>query len=148
RQVVAMCGDGGFSMLMGDFLSVVQMKLPVKIIVFNNSVLGFVAMEMKAGGYLTDGTELHDTNFARIAEACGITGIRVEKASEIDEALQRAFSIDGPVLVDVVVAKEELAIPPQIKLEQAKGFSLYMLRAIISGRGDEVIELAKTNWLR
>lgn len=77
--MVAMCGDGGFSMLMGDFLSVVQMKLPVKIIVFNNSVLGFVAMEMKAGGYLTDGTELHDTNFARIAEACGITGIRVEK---------------------------------------------------------------------
>ena len=148
RQVVAMCGDGGFSMLMGDFLSVMQMKLPVKIIVFNNSVLGFVAMEMKAGGYLTDGTELHDTNFARIAEACGITGIRVEKASEVDEALQRAFSIDGPVLVDVVVAKEELAIPPQIKLEQAKGFSLYMLRAIISGRGDEVIELAKTNWLR
>ncbi|HCN5755827.1 TPA: ubiquinone-dependent pyruvate dehydrogenase, partial [Escherichia coli] len=68
--------------------------------------------------------------------------------SEVDEALQRAFSIDGPVLVDVVVAKEELAIPPQIKLEQAKGFSLYMLRAIISGRGDEVIELAKTNWLR
>ena len=148
RQVVAMCGDGGFSMLMGDFLSVVQMKLPLKIVVFNNSVLGFVAMEMKAGGYLTDGTELHDTNFARIAEACGITGIRVEKASEVDEALQRAFSIDGPVLVDVVVAKEELAIPPQIKLEQAKGFSLYMLRAIISGRGDEVIELAKTNWLR
>ena len=93
-------------------------------------------------------SELHDTNFARIAEACGITGIRVEKASEVDEALQRAFSIDGPVLVDVVVAKEELAIPPQIKLEQAKGFSLYMLRAIISGRGDEVIELAKTNWLR
>ena len=148
RQVVAMCGDGGFSMLMGDFLSLAQMKLPVKIIIFNNSVLGFVAMEMKAGGYLTDGTELHDTNFARIAEACGITGIRVEKASEVDSALQTAFSTDGPVLVDVVVAKEELAIPPQIKLEQAKGFSLYMLRAIISGRGDEVIELAKTNWLR
>ncbi|WP_368300596.1 ubiquinone-dependent pyruvate dehydrogenase [Kluyvera sichuanensis] len=148
RQVVAMCGDGGFSMLMGDFLSVVQMKLPVKIVVFNNSILGFVAMEMKAGGYLTDGTELGDTNFARIAEACGITGIRVEKSADVDDALQRAFSIDGPVLVDVVVAKEELAIPPQVKLEQAKGFSLYMLRAIISGRGDEVIELAKTNWLR
>ena len=148
RQGVAMCGDGGFSMLMGDFLSLAQMKLPVKIVIFNNSVLGFVAMEMKAGGYLTDGTELHDTNFARIAEACGIKGIRVEKASEVDEALQTAFRTDGPVLVDVVVAKEELAIPPQIKLEQAKGFSLYMLRAIISGRGDEVIELAKTNWLR
>ncbi|MGB3253141.1 thiamine pyrophosphate-dependent enzyme, partial [Buttiauxella gaviniae] len=148
RQVIAMCGDGGFSMLMGDFLSVVQMKLPIKIVVFNNSVLGFVAMEMKAGGYLTDGTELHDTNFANIANACGITGIRVEKAADLDNALQRALSIDGPVLVDVVVAKDELAIPPQIKLEQAKGFSLYMLRAIISGRGDEVIELAKTNWFR
>lgn len=148
RQVVALCGDGGFSMLMGDFLSVIQLKLPIKIIVFNNSVLGFVAMEMKAGGYLTDGTELHDTHFANIAQACGITGIRVEKAAELDPALQRAFSTDGPVLVDVVVAKEELAIPPQIKLEQAKGFSLYMLRAIINGRGDEVMELAKTNWLR
>ncbi|MTD40560.1 ubiquinone-dependent pyruvate dehydrogenase [Erwinia sp. CPCC 100877] len=148
RQVVAMCGDGGFSMLMGDFLSVIQMKLPIKIVVFNNSVLGFVAMEMKAGGYLTDGTELHGTNFARIAEACGITGIRVEKASELDAALTKAFNTDGPVLVDVTVAKEELAIPPQIELEQAKGFSLYMLRAIISGRGDEVVELAKTNWFR
>ena len=148
RQIVAMCGDGGFSMLMGDFLTLAQLNLPVKIVVFNNSVLGFVAMEMKAGGYLTDGTELHSTNFARIAEACGITGIRVEKATEVDEALQRAFATDGPVLVDVVVAKEELAMPPQIKLEQAKGFSLYMLRAIINGRGDEVVELAKTNWFR
>ncbi len=148
RQVVAMCGDGGFSMLMGDFLSVVQMQLPIKIVVFNNSVLGFVAMEMKAGGYLTDGTELHDTNFASIAEACGITGIRVEKAEDVNAALEHAFSLPGPVLVDVKVAKDELAIPPQIKLEQAKGFSLYMLRAIISGRGDEVVELAKTNWFR
>jgi len=143
-----MCGDGGFSMLMGDFLSLAQMNLPVKIIVFNNSVLGFVAMEMKAGGYLTDGTDLHETNFARIAEACGITGIRVEKSADVDSALQRAFATEGPVLVDVTVAKEELSIPPQIKLEQAKGFSLYMLRAIINGRGDEVVELAKTNWLR
>lgn len=148
RQVVAMCGDGGFTMLMGDFLSAAQMKLPIKIVVFNNSVLGFVAMEMKAGGYLTDGTELNDTNFARIAEACGITGIRVENSDDLDSALERAFAIDGPVLVDVVVAKEELAIPPQIQLEQAKGFSLYMLRAIISGRGNEVMELAKTNWFR
>ena len=100
RQVVAMCGDGGFSMLMGDFLSLAQMKLPVKIVIFNNSVLGFVAMEMKAGGYLTDGTELHATNFARIAEACGIKGIRVESASEVDEALQTAFATDGPAARD------------------------------------------------
>ena len=148
RQVVALCGDGGFAMLMGDFLSIAQHKLPIKLVIFNNSVLGFVAMEMKAGGYLTDGTELHNPNFAAIAEATGIKGIRVEKASDVDAALQEAFAHDGPVLIDVITAKEELAMPPQIKMEQAKGFSLYMLRAIINGRGDEVVELAKTNWLR
>ena len=148
RQVVALCGDGGFSMLMGDFLTLAQQKLPVKIVIFNNSVLGFVAMEMKAGGYLTDGTELKNPNFAAMAEAAGIKGIRVEKASDVDAALQDAFAYEGPVLVDVVTATEELAMPPQIKFEQAKGFSLYMLRAVISGRGDEVVELAKTNWLR
>ncbi len=148
RQVVALCGDGGFAMLMGDFLTLAQQKLPVKIVIFNNSVLGFVAMEMKAGGYLTDGTELKNPDFAVIAEAAGIKGIRVEKASDIDAALQDAFAYEGPVLVDVITATEELAMPPQIKFEQAKGFSLYMLRAVISGRGDEVVELAKTNWLR
>ncbi|EKN4185953.1 ubiquinone-dependent pyruvate dehydrogenase [Yersinia enterocolitica] len=148
RQVVALCGDGGFTMLMGDFLTLAQLKLPVKIVVFNNSVLGFVAMEMKAGGYLTDGTDLHNPDFAAIANAAGIKGIRVEKASELDAALESAFAHPGPVLVDVVTAKQELSMPPQIKFEQAKGFSLYMLRAIINGRGDEVVELAKTNWLR
>lgn len=148
KQVIAMCGDGGFTMLMGDFLSLAQLKLPVKIVVFNNSVLGFVAMEMKAGGYLTDGTDLHNPDFAAIANAAGIKGIRVEKASDLDGALQEMLAHPGPALLDVVTAKQELAMPPQIKFEQAKGFSLYMLRAIINGRGDEVVELAKTNWLR
>lgn len=146
--MIALCGDGGFTMLMGDFLTLAQQKLPVKIVIFNNSVLGFVAMEMKAGGYLTDGTDLHNPDFAAIANAAGIKGIRVEKASELNSALAEAFAHDGPVVVDVVTAKQELAMPPQIKFEQAKGFSLYMLRAIINGRGDEVVELAKTNWLR
>ncbi|MFH8133970.1 ubiquinone-dependent pyruvate dehydrogenase [Pantoea osteomyelitidis] len=148
RQVVALCGDGGFSMLMGDFISLAQLKLPVKLVIFNNSVLGFVAMEMKAGGYLTDGTELENPDFAAIAQACGIKGIRVETASGLPGALEQAFAHDGPVLVDVITAKEELAMPPQIKMEQARGFSLYMLRAVLNGRGNEVVELAKTNWLR
>lgn len=148
RQVIAMCGDGGFSMLMGDFLSVAQLKLPVKLVVFNNSVLGFVAMEMQSGGYLTDGTELQNPDFAAIASACGVKGIRVERASELDAAIQEMLAHEGPVLLDVVTASEELVMPPQIKMEQAKGFSLYMLRALISGRGNEVVELAKTNWLR
>ena len=116
--------------------------------VFNNSVPGFVAMEMKAGGYLTDGTDLQVPDFAAIATACGVKGLRVEKASELDRAIQEAFAHDGPVLLDVITAKQKLAMPPQIKMEQAKGFSRYMLRAIINGRDDEVVELAKTTWLR
>ena len=148
RQVIAMCGDGGFSMLMGDFLSVAQLRLPVKLVVFNNSVLGFVAMEMQSGGYLTDGTDLQNPSFAAIANACGVKGIRVERASDLDAAIQEMLAHDGPVLLDVVTASEELVMPPQIKMEQAKGFSLYMLRALINGRGNEVVELAKTNWLR
>ena len=92
----------------------------MKIVVFNNSVLGFVAMEMKAGGYLTDGTDLHNPDFAAIANAAGIKGIRVEKASELDGALQEMLAHPGPALLDVVTAKQELAMPPQIKFEQAK----------------------------
>ena len=148
RQVEAMCGDGGFTMLMGDFISLAQMNLPVKVVIFNNSVLGFVAMEMKAGGYLTDGTDLHNPDFAAIANAAGIKGIRVEKGEDLDEALKTAFEHDGPVIVDVVTAKQELSMPPELIFEQAKGFSLYMMKAIINGRGDEIVQLAKTNWLR
>ncbi len=148
RQVVALCGDGGFAMLMGDLLSVAQHQLPIKIIIFNNSALGFVAMEMKSGGYLTDGTELKNPDFAAIAQACHIKGIRVEKSTDLPDALQQAFCHDGPVLIDVITASDELAMPPQIKLAQAKGFSLYMLRAVMNGRGDELVDLAKTNWWR
>jgi len=145
RQVVSLSGDGGFTMMMGDFLSLKQLNLPAKIIVYNNGSLGFVAMEMKAGGYLTSGTDLENPNFAAMAEAIGIKGFRVEESADLPEALKQAFEHDGPVLVDVVTAKQELVMPPKIKAEQAKGFSLYMLKAIISGRGDEIVELARTN---
>ena len=148
KQVIALCGDGGFAMLMGDFLTLAQKKLPVKVVVFNNSSLGFVAMEMKAGGYLTDGTELENPDFAGIAQACGVKGIRVTDATKLDAAIEEALAHPGPVLLDVITATQELAMPPAIKFEQAKGFSLYMLRAIINGRGDEVMELAKENLLR
>jgi pyruvate dehydrogenase (quinone) len=102
-------------------------------------------MEMKAGGYVPHGTDLYETNFAGIALGAGILGIRVESAEELPGALRKAFDHPGPVLVDVVTAKQELGIPPKIKLAQAKGFSLYMLRTVLSGRGDEVMELIKTN---
>ncbi|WP_339418335.1 MULTISPECIES: ubiquinone-dependent pyruvate dehydrogenase [unclassified Pseudomonas] len=148
RQVISMSGDGGFAMLMGDFISLAQLKLPVKVIVFDNSSLGFVAMEMKASGYLDAGTELKNPDFAAMSNAMGILGIRVEQSEDLEPALRRALAHDGPVLVDVITATQELVMPPTIKLEQAKGFSLYMLKAVMSGRGDEVIELARTNWLR
>lgn len=148
RQVISLSGDGGFAMLMGDFISLAQLGLPVKVVVYDNATLGFVAMEMKASGYLDTGTQLQNPNFAAMANAMGIKGIRVDSAEQLEPALREALAHDGPVLVDVVTATQELAMPPAIKLEQAKGFSLYLLRAVMNGRGDEVLELARTNLLR
>lgn len=145
RQVVSLSGDGGFTMLMGDFITLSQLELPVKVIVFNNGSLGFVAMEMKAGGYLDTGTDLVNPDFAAMARAMGVTAFRVQESSELEATLRDALAQPGPVLVDVVTAKQELAMPPKIQMEQAKGFSLYLLKAIINGRGDEVVELARTN---
>ncbi|MFT4212680.1 MAG: ubiquinone-dependent pyruvate dehydrogenase [Microbacterium sp.] len=149
RQVVALAGDGGLAMLLGDLLSIRQNDLPVKIVVFNNSSLGFVEVEMKAAGIVNFGTHLDNPNFADVATACGLTGIRVEHGAELEPALRRAFADPGPVLVDVVVAREELSIPPSITAEQAKGFTLWALRTVMSGRGDELLDLADTNvWRR
>jgi pyruvate dehydrogenase (quinone) len=148
RQVISLSGDGGFSMLMGDFISLVQLKLPVKVVVYDNASLGFVAMEMKAGGYLDTSTELKNPDFAAMANAMGVLGVRVEKSEELPEAIAKVLAHDGPALLDVRTATQELVMPPAITLEQAKGFSLYMLKAVMSGRGDEVLDLAKTNLRR
>lgn len=149
RQVIALAGDGGLSMLLGDLLSIRQNDLPVKIVVFNNSSLGFVEVEMKAAGIVSFGTGLENPSFADIATAVGITGIRVEEGADLEPALRRAFAEPGAVLVDVVVAREELSIPPSITAEQAKGFGLWALRTVMSGRGDELLDLADTNvWRR
>jgi len=149
RQVVALAGDGGLAMLMGDLLSIRQNDLPVKIVVFNNSSLNFVELEMKAAGIVNFGTGLENPSFAAVAESVGITGIRVEKASELRGALGRALATDGPVLVDVVTAREELSMPPSITAAQAKGFTVWALKTVLSGRGDELLDLADTNvWRR
>ena len=121
RQVVSLSGDGGFTMMMGDFISLTQLKLPVKVIVFNNGSLGFVAMEMKAAGFLDTGTDLKNPNFAAMAAAMGVTAFRVEDSGDLEEAVAAALAHPGPALVDVVTAQQELVIPPKIKLEQAKG---------------------------
>jgi len=148
RQVVALAGDGGLAMLMGDLLSVTQNDLPVKIVVFNNGSLNFVELEMKAAGIVNFGTGLRNPNFADVATAVGITGIRVEHPDELEDALRRAFAVPGPALVDVVVARDELSIPPAITAAQAKGFTLWALRTVMSGRGDELLDLADVNIVR
>ncbi|MBB3935119.1 ubiquinone-dependent pyruvate dehydrogenase [Aureimonas phyllosphaerae] len=148
RQVVSLSGDGGLAMLMGELLTAVQMKLPVKIVAFNNGSLGFVEMEQKAAGYLPTYVDLQNPDFAAMAQTIGLRSIRVSDSEALEPALREAFAHDGPALVDVVTAPQELSLPPKIQAEQAKGFSLYMLRAIMSGRGDEVVELATTNLLR
>lgn len=148
RQVVSLSGDGGFAMLMGDLLTLVQHKLPVKIVIINNGTLGFVELEMKASGFLPVGVTLDNPDFAAMARAVGIHGIRVEEAGALEEAVREAFAHKGPALVDVVTNRQELSMPPKIQLEQVKGFSLWALRTVMNGRGDELIDLAMTNLRR
>ncbi|WOH82885.1 ubiquinone-dependent pyruvate dehydrogenase [Bradyrhizobium sp. BEA-2-5] len=147
RQVISLSGDGGFTMLMGDLITLTQMKLPVKVVVFNNGVLGFVALEMKAAGFVDTGVDLENPDFAAMARAMGIHGVRVEDPGELEGAIRDVLAHDGPALLDVVTAKQELSMPPTITAEQVKGFSLWVLRAVMNGRGDEVLDLAKTNLL-
>lgn len=147
RQVVTFSGDGGFSMLMGDLITVKQRNLPVKIVVFNNGVLGFVALEMKAAGFVDTGVDLDNPDFAAVARAVGIHAVRVEDPGELPAAVAEVLAHDGPALLDVVTAKQELVMPPTIGVEQVKGFGLWGLRAVMDGRMREVIDLAKTNLL-
>jgi pyruvate dehydrogenase (quinone) len=148
RQVVSLSGDGGLAMLMGDLLSLRQLQAPVKVIVFKNDALAFVELEMKAAGVLDFATDLHNPDFAKMAEAAGLLGLTAETADQVQPTLTKALAHDGPALVEVLVHRQELAMPPTISLEQATGFSLFMLKAVLSGRGDEIIDLAKVNLFR
>jgi pyruvate dehydrogenase (quinone) len=148
RQVIALAGDGGFSMLMGDILSLVQLNLPIKVVVMNNSTLGFVELEQKASGFLDFGTGFKNPDFAALARVVGLHGIRVEDAGDVESAIAEALAHAGPVLVDAVVNRQELAIPPRITAGMAKGFTLYTLKAVMDGRAREVIDLATSNLWR
>ena len=148
RQVISLSGDGGFTMLMGDLLSLVQLELPVKVVVFNNGALGFVELEQKSTGFLDFGTEFKNPNFAAMAEAVGIKGVRLEDPADVEPGIRAALAHPGPALIDAVVNRQELAMPPSVTVEMAKGFTLYMVKAVMSGRADEVIDLARTNLWR
>jgi pyruvate dehydrogenase (quinone) len=148
RQVISMSGDGGFAMLMGDLLTLRQHQLPVKLIVFRNDSLAFVELEMKATGIVDFGTDLINPDFTKIAEGAGLLGLKAEKPDQVEPMIAEALKYDGPALVEVSVSRQELSMPPTITLEQAKGFSLFMLKAVLSGRGDEIIDLARVNLVR
>src|SRR5438105_4725209 len=148
RQVISLSGDGGLAMLLGDLLSLRQLELPVKVVVFRNDALAFVELEMKAAGVLDFATDLENPDFARIAEAAGVLGLRAESPDQVRPMIAQALEYDGPALVEVPVHRQELAMPPTITLEQMKGFSLFMLEAVLSGRGDEIVDLAKVNLFR
>ena len=148
RQVIALAGDGGLTMLFGELVTLIQNRLPVKVVVFNNSSLNFVELEMRAAGIVNFGTELVNPSFAAVAQAMGMFGRRVEAPGDLERAFVDAFSHDGPAVVDVVTARQELSIPPAITVEQAKGFSLYAIRTILAGRADELLDLVITNVAR
>ncbi|HVR24040.1 MAG TPA: ubiquinone-dependent pyruvate dehydrogenase [Candidatus Polarisedimenticolia bacterium] len=148
RQVITMSGDGGFAMLMGDVLTLRQHKLPIKIIDFKNDSLAFVELELKAAGVLGSGTDLHNPDFKTIAEGAGLIGLTAETPDQVAPMIAQALKHDGPALVEVLVSRQELSMPPTITYEEAKGFSLFMLQAVLNGRGDEIIDLARVNLLR
>ena len=135
-------------MLMGDLLSLHQHKLPVKIVVFSNSALAFVELEMMAAGILGQGTELVNPDFVALARSAGMFGVRVEDPADLKKAVNEAFQHDGPALIDAVVNRTELSMPPTIKLDQAVGFNLWALKAVLIGRGDKLIDLAKMDLFR
>ncbi|MGN8092508.1 ubiquinone-dependent pyruvate dehydrogenase [Methylobacterium sp. 22177] len=148
RQIISFSGDGGFAMLMGDLLTLNQHRLPVKIVVLNNGTLGFVEMEMKAAGFLETGVALVNPDFAAMASGAGIFARRVEDPAALPDAMRAMLDHDGPALLDVVSARQELSMPPKIGLEQATGFGMWLAKAVIDGRGTEIIDLAKTNLWR
>ncbi|WP_250305853.1 pyruvate dehydrogenase [Streptomyces sp. A 4/2] len=145
RQVISMSGDGGFSMLMGDFLTLVQYDLPVKIVLFNNSSLGMVELEMMVSGLPAYGTTNHNPDFASIARAAGAYGVRVEKPKQLAGALKDAFKHKGPALVDVVTDPNALSIPPRISAEMVTGFALSASKIVLDGGVGRMVQMARSN---
>jgi pyruvate dehydrogenase (quinone) len=148
RQVIALCGDGGLTMLMGDLLTLRQEKLPVKLLVFNNASLGFVEMEQRVEGLLDAFTELENPDFVKLADACGLQGWCVRKSTDLEPTMRQWLAADGPALLDVSVSRMELIMPPKIRPSQVASTALFGFKAVFNGRAGEVIDLLRDNFLR
>ncbi|MBP6367523.1 MAG: ubiquinone-dependent pyruvate dehydrogenase [Nitrosomonas sp.] len=146
RQVIAICGDGGFGMLMGDLMTIVQENLPIKLVVFNNGKFGFVEIEQKAEGMVDTYTHLKNPDFGRVAEAVGLWGRKVEKVEELEQSVTSWLAQPGPALLDVIVNPMELVMPPFIALEPTIGMALYTAKAILHGKGGDVWEMVRENF--
>ncbi len=146
RQVIAFCGDGGISMLLGDLATIAQYKLPIKVIVFNNRSLGMVKLEMEVAGLPDWQTDMFDPDFAMVAQAMGIKGMTVKHPDDVKQALQEAFLYKGPVLMNVFTDPNALAMPPKIEFEQVKGMALSMAKLVLNGRMEEVLDTFKANY--
>jgi pyruvate dehydrogenase (quinone) len=146
QQVIAFCGDGGLSMMLGDLMTLVQYKLPVKVIVFNNRSLGMVKLEMEVAGIPDLETDMLNPDFTKIAEAMGMLGITISSPDEVKPGLEKAFQQDGPVLIAVETDPNALALPPKLEFDQMKGYALYMGRMMLSGRMDEVFNMISSNY--
>jgi pyruvate dehydrogenase (quinone) len=145
RQVIAMCGDGGFAMLMGDLLTITQYNLPIKLLVFNNSALGMIKLEMAVAGFPDFQTDLKNPNFAKLAEAVGMMGVRIENPADLSSGLKKALEHSGPALIDVVTDSNALSLPSHISADQVVGFGLTWGKLVLSGHIDEVLDTIETN---
>ncbi len=148
RQVVSLSGDGGIAMLLGEILTLRQLELPVKVIVFDNGSLGFVELEQKSAGFLEAGVDLTNPDFAAVAQSCGLLGLRAETPEQVRPMIAQLLAHPGPALLDAVVARQEIAMPPSIERSVVKGFGLWLIKAVLSGKGDEIVDLARVNLFR
>ena len=146
RQVIAFCGDGGLSMLLGDLATIKQYNLPIKLIVFNNRSLGMVKLEMDVAGLPSNQTDMVNPDFAKVAEAMGFTGLTVETPEALEGVLQVALAANSPVLVNIMTNPESLALPPKVEFKQFKGYAEAMSKMILGGRMDDVLDMIKSNY--
>ena len=146
KQVIAFCGDGGLSMMMGDLMTIIQYKLPVKIIVFNNRTLGMVKLEMEVAGIPDQETNMLNPDFTKIAEAMGMPGITINDPAEVKPELEKAFLHEGPILVTIQTDPNALAMPPKLEFDQMKGMAMYMGRMMLGGRMDEAFKIISSNY--
>ena len=146
RQVIALCGDGGLSMLLGDLATITQYNLPIKIIAFNNRSLGMVKLEMEVAGLPDWQTDMHNPDFALVAQAMGMKGITVKEPDDVKQAIREALAFKGPALINVFTDPNALAMPPKIEFDQVKGMALSMTKLILNGRMEEVLDTVKANY--